>query len=89
MKLVIFYNPNSEHARDVETFVHDFRRQHAPDYKIELMDVNTRDGAASASVYDIVRYPGMIVSAEDGRVIWSWQGPGMPLMDEVASYLAS
>lgn len=89
MRLVILYRPNSEHARKIETFLHDFRRQYSPDYKIEVLDLNTRDGAAMASIYDIVRYPGMVVAAEDGSVVHSWQGPEVPLMSEVASYLAA
>lgn len=90
MKVVVLYRPNSDHARDVETFVRDFQRQHdLGNSKVELVSVNTRDGAATASLYDILAYPAIMAIAEDGRVLNIWPGPQLPLMDEVASYMYS
>ena len=89
MKLLILYRPDSEHATTVESFVRDFQHQHDPNSKIELLSINTRDGAATASIYDIMSYPSILALAEDGRVLNAWQGEPLPLMDEVASYLFS
>lgn len=66
----------------------DFQRLH--DYgsnKVELVSVNTRDGAATASLYDILSYPAILALADDGSVLNLWSGPRLPLMDEVAGYM--
>lgn len=89
MKLLILYRPNSEHATAVESFVRDFQRQHDVADKMELVSVDTRDGAATAALYDIVRFPAILALADDGRMLNMWQGEPLPLMDEVAGYLYS
>lgn len=89
MKLLIFYRPNSEYARSVETFIHDFRAQYDPRTKIEVMNLDTRDGAAMASLYDVVQYPAFLVTSDDGTLIHAWEGENLPLMRDVAGYLAN
>ncbi|HEX8762231.1 MAG TPA: hypothetical protein VF733_00540 [Candidatus Saccharimonadales bacterium] len=90
MKVLILYRPDSEHATLVETFVRDFEHQHdALSGKIELLSLNTRDGAAMASLYDIWAFPSILVLGDDGRALNSWQGEPLPLMAEVAAYAHS
>ena len=86
MKVVILYRPKSEQARAVETFVHDFENRH-PDAKIELVNIDEREGLALASLYDVMRFPAIMVLATDGVLQQLWQNDPLPLMDEVASYL--
>ncbi|HSW99577.1 MAG TPA: hypothetical protein VLH38_00925 [Patescibacteria group bacterium] len=87
MKLLVLYRPDSEHSTDVETFVRDFQRQYEAGRKIELLSLNTRDGAATASLYDIMTYPAILALANDGSVLNVWQGAPLPLMAEVAGYV--
>lgn len=87
MKLVILYRPQSEHATTVESFVRDFKRQYDVGRKIEIQSLNTRDGAATASIYDVTMYPAILALANDGSVMNMWQGLPLPLMDEVAGYI--
>lgn len=88
MKVVVLYRPNSDHASDVESFVRDFQRTHdIGRSKVELVSVNTRDGAATASLYDIMAYPSILALNDDGSVLNVWPGPTLPLMDEVAGYM--
>ena len=89
MKLLIVYRPNSEHATTAETFMRDFERQVSGDFKTEVVDLNTREGAATASLYDIVQYPAVLVTTDDGQVLRMWQDEMLPLMNEVSSYLHS
>jgi hypothetical protein len=90
MKVLILYRPNSEHATMVETFVRDFEHQHDLGSKgIELVSVDTRDGSATASLYDIWSFPAILALDMDGRVLNMWQGEQLPLMDEVAGYMRS
>jgi hypothetical protein len=89
MKVLILYRPESEHSSHVESFVRDFQHQHDMGDKVELVSVNTRDGAATATLYDIWAFPGIIVIASDGRALNTWQGEPLPLMSEVAGYAYS
>ena len=86
MKALMLYQPNSEYSRMVEEYIHDFERTRGR--KIELLSMSTRDGAALASLYDIVQYPGLLVLRDDGQLVTFWQGNKLPLMNEVAGYLA-
>lgn len=86
MRAFILYHPNSEQSRQVEEFAHDFNRDRK--LQIELISLDTRDGAAIASLYDIVQYPAIAIVQNDGHVMKEWQGDQLPLMSEVASYLS-
>lgn len=87
MKLLILYRPESDHATTVESFVRDFEHQHEDTARhVELVSLNTREGAAMATLYDIMQYPAILALTNDGRVLNAWQGQPLPLMDEVASY---
>lgn len=83
MKLSILYRPNSEHARKVEEFTHDVERQGR---KIELISLDTRDGAAMASLYDVMQYPAIIALRDDGQLVKEWEGEQFPLLNEVMAY---
>lgn len=81
----MLYRPNSEHARRVEDFVRDFNRNYV-NYKLELQDLNTRDGAATASLYDVMRYPAVLALTNDGQLLKEWEGESLPLLSEVSYY---
>lgn len=82
---MILYRPNSEHGRLVEEYIHDFRSRHGEE-RMEVLNIDSREGSAMASLYDVVRYPAILVVQDNGYVQRSWQGDELPLMDEVASY---
>jgi len=86
VKLLVLYRPESEHATAVESFVRDYQGRYDSGRKLELVSLNTRDGAATASLYDVMDYPAILVLANDGSVLNIWQGVPLPLMDEVAGY---
>lgn len=83
--MIVLYHPVSEHARKVEMFARDFERIHhtAP----ELVSLETKEGANLAKVYDVVQYPAIIVTQDDGAHMKQWEGIPFPLMDEVAARL--
>lgn len=81
----MLYRPNSEHARSVEEYVRDF--QHQRGKVIELMSLDTVEGAEKANLYGLMQYPAIIAVREDGQLLRDWQGSNLPLMDEVAGYL--
>ena len=85
MKVVILYRPNSEHSRLIEEFARDYQQRH-PSEHFEIISLDTRDGSALASLYDVMQYPAILVMTGAGVIQKVWQGDSLPLMDEVASY---
>jgi len=85
MKVVILYRPNSEHGRIVDEYVHDFQARTGKKQP-EALSIDTREGAALASLYDVLQYPAILVIQDDGFLQKSWEGDQLPLMDEVAAY---
>lgn len=84
--MVILYRPRAEYATAVESFVHDYQVRHGS-AKLELVNVDHREGIALASLYDIMQFPAIMALAGDGTLLQLWEGPQLPLMDEVASYM--
>ncbi len=85
MKVLILYRPNSEHGRLIEDFIREYQSRHRSDH-VEVLSLDTREGSATASLYDVMRYPAILVLQTDGYVQKIWQGDSLPMMDEVASY---
>lgn len=85
MKVVVIYRPNSDHGSLTEDFLRDFQRFH-PEQRLETLNIDSRDGSAMASLYDVLDYPAIMVLQNDGQMEKYWQGDSLPRMDEVASY---
>jgi len=86
MKVIMLYRPNSEHARAVESFLRDLLRQHdVSERYLRQVNVDTREGISLCSIYDIMTYPSVVVTTDEGGFIKSWEGT-LPLMDELMSY---
>ena len=87
MKVLVLYRPNSEHGRLIEDFIHEYQRHH-DSVRLQVMNVDTREGSATASLYDVMQYPAILILQTDGYVQKIWQGEALPLMDEVVAYAA-
>lgn len=85
MKAVILFRPNSDHTRIVEEYVRDFQRRFNRD--IQLVSLDTTEGARQAELYDITQYPAVLAVKDDGQLVQLWQGPRLPLANEVVGYL--
>lgn len=88
MKVVILYRPRSEHASSVETFIHDFKYRHETS-RLEILDADSREGIAMATLYDVMSYPTILALRDDGSELKRWEGDMLPLLDEVAYYLTT
>ncbi len=86
MKAVILYRPNSEHARVVEEYMHDFVRRN-PSAKMELLSLDTIEGTDKVSLYGITQYPAILAMKDDGALMKHWEGVQFPLMNELAAYI--
>jgi hypothetical protein len=85
MKLVVLYRPESEYSRSIEEFVTTYKRWHEAD-RLELLNYDSREGSAAASLYDIVQQPAILALRDDGSVLKVWEGSSLPLQEEVAAY---
>ena len=90
MKVVVLYRPNSEYARAVEDFLRGLREVHNLDERhLKVLDYDSRDGSALASIYDIMTQPAILVTNDDGGYIKHWEGSKLPLQEEVTGYMFS
>lgn len=87
MKAVMLYRPNTEFSRITEEYVRDFEHQRGT--KIELVNLDTPEGADMVKVYDMPEQPTLMVLKDDGQLMAHWPGTNFPLANEVAAYLAS
>jgi hypothetical protein len=85
MKVIVLYHPESDHARSVLTFERDFKIRTNQD--VELVSVETVEGADMATTYDVTQYPTVMVTTNTGELIQLWQGEELPLINEVAGYI--
>lgn len=85
MRIIVLYRPNSEYGRPVEEFIRDYQAQEG-DRHLEVLSLDSRDGAATASLYDVMEYPAILALQDDGYLHKLWQGAQLPLMNEVAAY---
>jgi hypothetical protein len=63
--------------------MHDVREQ-----DIQIVDPTTRSGAADAELYDILSFPGIVITDASGQFVHSWSGE-LPLTDELMGYAFS
>lgn len=85
MKALVLYFPNSEHARSVDEFSRNIQSKSGK--TVELLSLETVEGANKAEVYGVIDYPAVMVLADDGSMHKFWEGKDLPLVDEVLSYL--
>ncbi|RLA40028.1 MAG: hypothetical protein DRR42_26490 [Gammaproteobacteria bacterium] len=83
MKVFVLYRPNSEHERSVTDFVRDFTKR--TQNELELVSLDTREGADKARVYDVTRYPAIIAVDSAGTLQKVWQGD-LPLINELSYF---
>jgi hypothetical protein len=86
MRTVILYHPKQEFAGLAEDYARDYKRGHEDRADIELVSLETVEGTELAKLYDVVRYPAILVIAESGGLQKVWQDQPWPLFDQVAAY---
>ena len=84
MKVYFFYRSRSESDVAIGNYRRLFsERQQA---SIIPMDVDTREGDSLGRLYDIVSYPTVLVTTDDGQQIRLWHGSLPPTL-ELSPYL--
>jgi hypothetical protein len=87
MKLLVIYRPNSEHGRLTEEFIERFKSHGSSSEHVEAVNIDSREGSALATLYDIMQYPAILVLRNDGSPQKVWVGDNLPQIDEVQAYL--
>lgn len=85
MRIVVVYRDASDHAREVIDYLRDFEIQTGE--KLETLDPDSADGSNFCRLYDVVEYPSIVVTADDGTFQHLWRGRPLPQVDEVSYYL--
>lgn len=80
------YKTESDHARDVMTFLSDFERQ--TNKQLDVVDPDTLQGADTCRLYDIVEYPSIVAVDDDGAIQNIWKGLPLPTISEVSYYVS-
>ena len=84
MRVVVVYRAESDYARRVIDFLHDFNRQTG--HTIEEIDPDSAEGSDFCQTYDIVEYPTIIALSDDGHMQNLWRGTTLPTINEVSYY---
>jgi hypothetical protein len=85
VSVTVIYRPLSEQAQAVTEFLHDFEKQTAQ--TLMTADPDTREGAEICRLYDVVEYPTVIATADDGQLRNLWRGIPLPSINEVSYYV--
>ena len=83
MRLVILWNEETDYAREVRDWLRDFDAD-TGGKDIESLDPQTIEGESFAKAYDIVQYPAIVVTDNDGRLLQIWKGTPLSQTDQVA-----
>ncbi len=84
MKTFVVYRDKSDHAREVITFLGNFKRQTGRD--LDIVDPDTVAGASICRTYDIVEYPSVVATDDGGGLQYLWRGRPLPTVSEVSYY---
>ncbi len=85
MKAIVLYHPLSDHAGMVADYAKEFKR--IKNKELELISLETIEGAQMAKLYDITVYPAVLTTRESGQLNHLWEGGTLPLMTEIEAYL--
>lgn len=84
MRAVVIYRPESEHARAVEEYLDNFKRQTGRE--LETLDPDSKEGRQFCETYDILEYPSILALSDDGHMQNLWRGLPLPTINEVSYY---
>lgn len=84
MRTIVVYKEMSDHARSVYDFTREFESRTG--IEVEEMNPESIEGEAFCRTYDVVEYPTLLVTTDDGVVMNSWQGLPLPTVDNVRGY---
>lgn len=85
MRVAIIWREESDYARSVIEWLHEFERRTGR--KLESYDPDTPEGESMCRNYDVVEYPTILAFDNDGKILQVWRGAMLPKIDDVNYYL--
>ena len=85
MRVVVVYKQQTDYARAVEEFLHDF--QHQTGHELETIDPESQAGVSFCESYDLLEYPTVIAISSDSQAQNIWKGLPLPTISEVSYYV--
>lgn len=86
MRVIIVGREFSDYNREVREFKREFEDRTG--VEVEEIDPDSPEGTSFCEARDIVQYPTVVVSDDDGsKVMAEFKGTPLPMLDEVAAYL--
>ena len=83
--MVILYEPDSETDTPVQQYVREFEMQTGK--KLELLDSRKPEAVALAKVHDILQFPAILATENDGGYLQSWtELEKWPTISELSYY---
>lgn len=85
MKTFLLYRPNSEHERQALDYMRDFAMQTGK--RLPVMNPDSPQGVELCRLYDIVAFPAILVTNDQGVLQNVWAGGQLPSYSEVSYYV--
>lgn len=85
MRVVVVFKDQTDYARTVLDYLRDFEKQTGN--KLETLNPDSVEGSRYCEVYDIVEYPTIIASTDEGVLQKSWSGLPLPTIMELSYYV--
>lgn len=85
MRTLLLYRPSSEHERQALDYIRDFAAQTGK--TLPTMDPDSKEGAELCKMYDIMQFPAILVTDNDGAMQNLWAADHLPTFSEVSYYI--
>jgi len=85
MRVVVVYKERTDYARTVIDYLRDF--EHQTGHALETLDPDTLEGIQFCDIYDIVDYPTIMATSDDGVMQKTWRGLPLPTIIELSYYV--
>lgn len=88
MRTLLICKDNQDYTREVLDWLREFEYS-VGEGIIEQVDPETRDGESITQAYDILEFPAILVTADDGSTVQLWKGTPLPPTSEVGYFAKS
>lgn len=85
MRVVIIWRDETDYARTVIEWLHDF--EHRTGTMPESLSPDEPEGESLCKAYDVVEYPTILALDVDGSLLQMWRGTELPRIGDVSYYL--
>lgn len=85
VKTYVIYKDASDHARAVIDYLRDFERHTGK--TLNIIDPESQEGASLCRAYDVVEYPTVLTTDNNGVMQQMWRGLPLPTISEISYYV--